>query len=64
MRIEFAIGVLCGLVAGVALAIALYVWWRLERLEDKVYRLGWDIDALAGALSRGEGFEATERPEN
>jgi hypothetical protein len=64
MSIDLAIAVVGGFLGGVALSIALYLWWRLVGLEDKVYRLGWDIDALAGALSRGEGYEATERPDN
>jgi hypothetical protein len=51
-------------VALFGLGLALYLWWRLERLADQVYRLGWDIDALAGAFSRGEGYEATERPDH
>jgi hypothetical protein len=51
-------------VAVFALGLALYLWWRLERLADQVYHLGWDIDALAGALSRSEGYEATERPDH
>jgi hypothetical protein len=47
-----------------AAVIALCLWWRLERLADRVYRLGWDIDALAGALTRSEGYEAPERPDH
>jgi len=47
-----------------ASVLALYAWWRLGQMADQVYRLGWDIDALAGALSRGEGYEAPERPNN
>ena len=47
-----------------AAVIALYAWWRLGQMADQVYRLGWDIDALAGAFSRGEGYEATERPDH
>lgn len=64
MSIEFAITVLCGFLGGVALVIALWLWWRLEKLGHKVYRLGWDLDALAGSLSRGEGYETPERPDN
>jgi hypothetical protein len=47
-----------------AAVLSLYAWWRLERLADQVYRLGWDLDALAGSFSRSEGYEAPERPDN
>lgn len=62
--ITSAVGFLCFLVGVVALALVMCLWWRIENLEDKVYRLTWDLDALAGALSRGEGYEASERPDN
>lgn len=37
-----------------ASVLALYAWWRLERLADQVYRLGWDIDAVLARLSKHE----------
>jgi len=64
MSIDLAIVVMCVFLGVVALGLALYACWRLDRLADQVYRLGWDIDALAGALSRSEGYEATERPDH
>jgi hypothetical protein len=51
-------------VAVFAAVIALCLWRRLGQMADKVYRLGWDIDALAGSISMGEGYETTERPDS
>jgi len=47
-----------------AAGLALWLWWRLEQVDGKVYRLSWDLDSLAGSFSRGEGYEAPERPDN
>jgi hypothetical protein len=32
----------------------LYVWWRLRRVRQELYRVAWDLEALAGALRSRE----------
>jgi hypothetical protein len=37
-----------------ASVLALYLWWRLRRLDDSVYCIGWDLNSLLARLTKHE----------
>jgi hypothetical protein len=51
-------------VAVLAAVLVLYLWWRVKGLDDDVYRLTWDLGALAGSITMRDDYEAPERPDN
>lgn len=52
MTPELALVYLSCVLAGVAIGVAIYIWCRLRCLERDVYRIAWDLEALAGALAQ------------
>jgi hypothetical protein len=60
MSSELVIAVVCAFLAGFWIASVFYIWWRLGRISEGLYRVGWDLDVLLRRLQKREDHEAPE----